>query len=46
MQIPRINVRLQPEYLEQLRALAEKNGCRISDIVRQAIREYLDKVGE
>jgi len=43
MQIPKISIRIHPDDLARLRALAEKRGIRISDLVRMAIQSFLEE---
>ena len=41
MQSPRISVRVSPKLLKALEAEAEKQGERLTEIVRAALVEYL-----
>lgn len=43
MQIPKISIRIHPDDLDQLRKLADDRGERISDLIRQAIIDFLRK---
>lgn len=39
---PNIGLRIPTETLERLQVLADANGCTVSDVVRQAITQYLE----
>lgn len=43
MQIPKVSFRLHPDDLEQLRKIAEARGVKVSDVIRQAIIDFLRK---
>lgn len=37
------SIRVPPAELKKLAALAEKEGLQASDLIRRAIREYLER---
>lgn len=43
MQFPKISIRIHPDDLEKLRSMAEKEGVKVSELIRRAIVDFLCK---
>lgn len=45
MLCPKIQITFTPDMIEKLKKLSEESGNSIASVVRQAVTEYLRKVG-
>ncbi len=42
---PRLSVRVSPDQVERVEALARDKGCTVSDVFRKALAVYTEEVG-
>ncbi len=46
MNCPKIQITFTPDMIETLKKIAESSGNSVASIVRQAVADYLKKVGK
>jgi predicted DNA-binding protein len=44
MRLQQTSVRIPPNEMNRLAALAKEEGLQVSDLIRRAIREYLGRI--
>jgi predicted DNA-binding protein len=46
MRLQQTSIRIPPNEMKKLAALAKKEGLQVSDLIRRAIREYLTRTNQ